>query len=138
MMDQSQRAPLIDSEVGMSDHCTACLLGGAIGDALGSAAEFMSHAQILDRFGPVGITDYAEACGGKGKITDDTQMTLFTAEGLLRGQMHHYRKHSWTHARQRWLELQEVIETVASDLWTCQEWHSYMEDDGLWERYPGY
>lgn len=94
MMDQSHRSPIIDCDASMSDHYTACLLGGAIGDALGSAAESMSHAQILDRFGPGGITDYAEAYGGKGKITDDTQMTLFTAEDLLRGQMHHYRKHS--------------------------------------------
>ncbi|MDX5327225.1 MAG: ADP-ribosylglycohydrolase family protein [Marinobacter sp.] len=42
---------------------------------------------------------------------------------------------------QRWLEpleLRGVIEAVASDLWTCQEWHSYMEGDGLWEWYPGY
>ncbi|MCK7543124.1 ADP-ribosylglycohydrolase family protein [Marinobacter bryozoorum] len=42
---------------------------------------------------------------------------------------------------QRWLaplELREVIEAVASDLWTCREWHSDMDADGLWERYPGY
>ena len=42
---------------------------------------------------------------------------------------------------QRWiepLELREVVEAVASDLWACREWHSYMEGSGLWERYPGY
>lgn len=37
MMDQSQRTPLIDYDAGMSDHYTACLHGGAIGDALGTA-----------------------------------------------------------------------------------------------------
>jgi ADP-ribosylglycohydrolase len=40
----------------------------------------------------------------------------------------------------RWLEpleLREVIEAVASDLWTCSEWTSYMGDEGLWDRYPG-
>jgi ADP-ribosylglycohydrolase len=61
-----------------------CLLGGATGDALGAPVEFMSRDQILTRFGPRGITTYALAYGGKGMITDDTQMTLFTAEGLLR------------------------------------------------------
>lgn len=61
-----------------------CLLGGAVGDALGASVEFMTRADILQRFGPEGITDYAPAYGGLGTITDDTQMTLFTAEGLLR------------------------------------------------------
>jgi ADP-ribosylglycohydrolase len=69
------------------DHYTACLLGGAIGDALGAPVEFLSRAEILQRFGPQGITDHAEAYGGRGRITDDTQMTLFTAEGLLRGRL---------------------------------------------------
>jgi ADP-ribosylglycohydrolase len=62
-----------------------CLLGGAVGDALGAPVEFMKRSEILGRFGPRGITGYAPAHGGVGRITDDTQMTLFTAEGLLRG-----------------------------------------------------
>lgn len=61
-----------------------CLLGGAAGDALGAPVEFMTRAGILERFGAGGITDYAPAYGGIGTITDDTQMTLFTGEGLLR------------------------------------------------------
>jgi ADP-ribosylglycohydrolase len=63
---------------------SGCLLGGAIGDALGAPVEFMRRAEIITRFGPKGITQYAPAYGGLGTITDDTQMTLFTAEGLLR------------------------------------------------------
>ncbi|MCH8536286.1 MAG: ADP-ribosylglycohydrolase family protein [Alkalimonas sp.] len=70
-----------------TDRYIACLLGGAAGDALGGAVEFMSREAILSRFGHEGITDYAQAYGGLGKITDDTQMTLFTAEGLLRALM---------------------------------------------------
>lgn len=62
-----------------------CLLGGAVGDALGAPVEFMSRAEILAQFGPAGISAYAPAYGGLGRITDDTQMTLFTAEGLLHG-----------------------------------------------------
>lgn len=64
-----------------------CLLGGAVGDALGAPVEFLSDAEIRQRFGPAGVRDYAPAYGRLGAITDDTQMTLFTAEGLLRGQM---------------------------------------------------
>src|ERR1700744_4883480 len=61
-----------------------CLLGGAVGDALGAPVEFYSRNEILAQFGPTGIADYAPAYGGIGMITDDTQMTMFTAEGLLR------------------------------------------------------
>jgi ADP-ribosylglycohydrolase len=42
---------------------------------------------------------------------------------------------------QRWLkplELREVIEAIASDLWTCQGWTSRMDSAELWERYPGH
>jgi ADP-ribosylglycohydrolase len=67
------------------DKFLGCLLGGAVGDALGAPVEFISRADILRRFGPDGITGYAPAYGGLGTITDDTQMTLFTAEGLIRG-----------------------------------------------------
>jgi ADP-ribosyl-[dinitrogen reductase] hydrolase len=59
------------------------LLGGAVGDALGAAVEFSSLATIRRLYGPAGITDYAHAYGGRGRWTDDTQMTLFTTEGLL-------------------------------------------------------
>jgi len=61
-----------------------CLLGGAVGDALGAPVEFMSRAEIHAVFGPEGITDLTTAFDRRGAITDDTQMTLFTAEGLMR------------------------------------------------------
>ena len=60
-----------------------CLLGGAVGDALGSGVEFDSIERIRERLGPAGVTGYVVAYGRRGAITDDTQMTLFTAEGLL-------------------------------------------------------
>lgn len=61
----------------------ASLLGGAIGDSLGADVEFLSLSAIRDRF-PHGILDIPPFMGQKGAITDDTQMTLFTAEGLIR------------------------------------------------------
>lgn len=93
-------------------HFLGCLLGGAIGDALGAPVEFMRRNEILQRFGPDGITNYAPAYGGIGKITDDTQMTLFTAEGLLRGWVRYCTKGITTysgvtaHAYLRWLQTQ--------------------------------
>lgn len=61
-----------------------CLLAGAAGDALGAAVEFMSWTDIQHEFGPLGISAMAKAYGHSGAVTDDTQMMLFTAEGLLR------------------------------------------------------
>jgi ADP-ribosylglycohydrolase len=58
-----------------------------VGDAIGASVEFLSLQQIRHRFGTDGIRDYAPAYGRRGAITDDTQMTLFTAEGLLRATM---------------------------------------------------
>jgi ADP-ribosylglycohydrolase len=66
------------------DRIRGCILGGAIGDALGAAVEFDSIDDIRRRFGDAGLTDYAEAYGRTGAITDDTQMTLWTAYGLIR------------------------------------------------------
>ena len=37
-----------------------------------------------DASGCEGIAEYVEAYGRLGAITDDTQMTLFTAEGVVR------------------------------------------------------
>ncbi len=60
------------------------LFAGAVGDALGAKTEFDSIDRIREIAGPAGITDLIPAYGGVGRITDDTQMTLFTLEGLVR------------------------------------------------------
>ena len=66
-----------------TERIRASLFGGAIGDALGAEIEFWSLAQILERF-PDGVNDMLPHDGHPGAITDDTQMTLFSAEGLMR------------------------------------------------------
>lgn len=68
----------------MSDKYKACLIGGAVGDALGYAVEFMRENDIFSYYGEDGITEY-EIINGKAIFSDDTQMTLFTANGLLLG-----------------------------------------------------
>lgn len=67
----------------LQDKCRGSLVGGAVGDALGYEVEFMSLAAIRKRFGENGITDYALDRSGLAEFSDDTQMSLFTAEGLL-------------------------------------------------------
>ena len=59
-----------------------CLIGGAAGDALGYEIEFLDEENIAARFGSSGITEYT-LTNGKALISDDTQMTMFTANGLL-------------------------------------------------------
>ncbi|MER5997560.1 ADP-ribosylglycohydrolase family protein [Nonomuraea angiospora] len=72
------------------DRVRGCLLGGAIGDALGSPIEFQSLREIRREHGAEGITGYVTTWRGRsGLITDDTQMTLFTVEGLLRARAAH-------------------------------------------------
>ena len=66
------------------DKYRGCLIGGAIGDALGYAVEFIDDAQIRARYGQNGITEY-DLRNGIACISGDTQMTLFTATGLLCG-----------------------------------------------------
>lgn len=65
-----------------SVRSVGCLLGGAAGDALGAPVEFMSMDEIRRRYGEAGVTRYVEFWSGQGAFTDDTQMALFTAEGL--------------------------------------------------------
>lgn len=66
------------------DRIRGCLLAGAAGDALGYEVEFISTKTIRDTFGPQGITRYV-LHGGKAIVSDDTQMTLFTCEGIVMG-----------------------------------------------------
>jgi ADP-ribosylglycohydrolase len=97
-----------------------CLLGGAIGDALGAPVEFMSLAEIRETFGRGGITEFTTAFNRKGAITDDTQMTLFTAEGLLRAYVGGAARGDLTavtpfvaNAYARWLATQDMTPGVA-------------------------
>ena len=68
------------------DKIRGCLFGGAVGDALGYPVEFMGEKAIFSRYGDKGIQEYElDPVSGKALISDDTQMTLFTANGLLVG-----------------------------------------------------
>ena len=66
------------------DKYRGCLIGGAIGDALGYAVEFKKIEEIQEIYGENGITQY-KLTDRKALISDETQMTLFTAVGLLVG-----------------------------------------------------
>jgi len=112
-----------------------CLLGGAVGDALGAPTECLDWHTIQTMFGPHGITDFSPIYGSTGSVTGNTQMTLFTAEGLLRAyvcgssrgichvpSMIH-------HALLRWLMTQDYQSAIQVDLdgWLVNE-------QALWSR----
>ena len=109
--DKAHRPPPPDP---LRRRYRGCLLGGAVGDALGAPVEFMSLAEIRERFGPAGIVDYTTAFQRQGAITDDTQMSLFTAEGLLRAHVRAAMEGTSSvpaivaHAYARWLATQGV------------------------------
>ena len=67
----------------LMDRIRGSLIGGAVGDALGYPVEFMDSGEILVRYGGEGITRFELDHGGFALVSDDTQMTLFTANGLL-------------------------------------------------------
>ncbi len=90
------------------------MLWGAVGDALGAPVEFWSLSEIRARLGADGVAGYV---GGPAAVTDDTQMALFTAEGLIRASVQQRssggsdrrepdRKDIVHHAYLRWLHTQ--------------------------------
>ncbi len=69
------------------DRIRGSLFGGAVGDALGYPVEFMDETSIFRKYGPSGIREYElDTASGKALVSDDTQMTLFTADGILVGE----------------------------------------------------
>jgi ADP-ribosylglycohydrolase len=99
---------------GLRERVRGCLLGGALGDALGAGVEFDSLAEIRRRFGATGATGLTPAYQRRGAITDDTQMTLFTVEGLIRACVRNHDRGIWNptavvwRAYHRWLATQGV------------------------------
>lgn len=69
----------------VKDCIRGSLMAGATGDALGYPVEFMSRNAILARYGDKGITRFKLDSDGKALVSDDTQMILFTANGMLMG-----------------------------------------------------
>lgn len=67
------------------DRIHGCLLGGALGDALGYPVEFTGGwTRIAEAHGRDAPKRLSYAGPAPAVITDDTQMTLFVAEGFIR------------------------------------------------------
>ena len=68
-----------------AERFTGCMLGGAVGDALGYLIEDMDLKTIHKKYGPYGLRTILKLASNdkKSVVSDDTQMALFTADGLL-------------------------------------------------------
>ncbi|WP_328538220.1 ADP-ribosylglycohydrolase family protein [Streptomyces sp. NBC_00344] len=64
-----------------------CLLGGALGDALGAGVAGLGLDAIRGTHGAEGLTDFTPAYGRRGAVTTATQLSLFTVDGLIRAQV---------------------------------------------------
>ena len=82
---------IMDERTVKKDSVIGSLLGGAVGDALGYPVEFWSTDEIFRKYGKPGITEMMLNDAGFAEVSDDTQMTLFTANeicfGMTRGAM---------------------------------------------------
>src|SRR5260370_2660017 len=74
--------PRIPSDSRVRSLFRGCLLGGAVGDALGAPVEFLDLDEILHAYGEPGIRDFAPPYGKLGPITPHPQMTPFTPQPL--------------------------------------------------------
>jgi len=103
------------------DRAKGCLVGGAVGDALGYPVEFLSEKEIARRYGSGGIEELeSDAKKGMALISDDTQMTLFTANGLLLAAAHPGERsvEGWIFAAYLdWLETQYASELAERRSW---------------------
>jgi len=106
----------------IQDKIRGSLIGGAIGDALGYTVEFWSKNQIRSRYGERGITQFELASNGKAIVSDDTQMTLFTANGLL----------NWWHNNLRLsgAPVTHFVEKAYLDWYYTQTGDAFFGEDG--------
>ena len=73
----------------MEDKFKGCLLAAACGDALGFPVEFSKYSEIVSQFGENGIQQMY-LYNGVAEISDDTQMSIYTAQGLIHSREKNY------------------------------------------------
>ncbi|WP_242687518.1 MULTISPECIES: ADP-ribosylglycohydrolase family protein [unclassified Actinopolyspora] len=92
-----------------------CVRGCAAGEALGGAVTAETWREIRDRYGSEGIREYVPAGYPSGRIGSETQLLLFTLEGVVRagvagrsGDCPRVPTRQVQHACQRWLHTQHL------------------------------
>ena len=126
-----------------------CLMGGAAGDALGYPIEFYSYDGIFSKFGANGIQEYMlDKKSNKALISDDTQMTIFTTNGLINCAITEschgdLKKNVWidfvAKSYRAWLDTQNSYYKYRKDIHNDMEYPLWVYDvETLWyNRAPG-
>lgn len=104
------------------ERVLGCLLGGAVGDAFGYAIEFDDIAAIRARYGPLGMVEPLRQVG-RLVVSDDTQLTLFTQEGLNR-------------ARAAGC-IADAAATLEHIRLATLDWYHTQSDNPVWAKYTG-
>lgn len=103
--------------------CQGCLLGLAVGDAMGYAVDPKSWQEICEDYGPNGLLGY-DLANGCAEITSYTQLAAFAANGLLlgvsRGNPERYSRYIAMSLKE-WLKSQQFrFETEKTHCWVAQ------------------
>lgn len=68
--------------VGRNENLRGCLLGLAVGDAMGYAVDKLSWSEICENYGPNGLLGY-DLANGSADVTSYTQLAAFVCNGVL-------------------------------------------------------
>ncbi len=68
--------------VGRNENLRGCLLGLAVGDAMGYTVDSKSWSQICENYGPNGLLGY-DLANGSADVTSYTQLAAFVCNGIL-------------------------------------------------------
>lgn len=111
------------------DNYTGCLVGGAIGDAMGNPVEFQTMDKIVETYGRKGITDFLLDKNGIAKFTEDTQLTMFTADGVIKSAIKTGNDESMPDMRDIYASYQDWLKTQKGKFKPTQNgWISNIED----------
>ncbi|CAM00789.1 ADP-ribosylglycohydrolase [Saccharopolyspora erythraea NRRL 2338] len=96
------------------DRFVGAVLGCAVGEALGGPVAGAGWDEIRDRHGANGLRSYVPAGHPAGRLGSDTQLMLFSLEGMIRAGVARERSgitdpsRHVQHAYQRWLHTQHL------------------------------
>ena len=89
-IDSLSKMQFTEKEDALFTFFEGSLLAGACGDALGYPIEFISIQDIQSMYGKDGITEMdINGVSNLALISDDTQMDIYTAQGLINGHKKH-------------------------------------------------
>lgn len=101
----------------MLDRAWGCLVGGAIGDAMGMPASFFTRNEIKKTYGYIEdflepIAEVQEYHGDlhAGEITDDTQESIIIAEVLIEKGV--FNKEAFTEKMRKWAIENKMLEST--------------------------